>query len=153
MEPDKIAEGRDENSQQFALIVWKQRNMVRFPELEWLHHIPNGGKRGDSKRSAQIAGNEMKGLGVTPGVLDLFLPVPRYVSQLDHGIWGDLVTPVGMLVCGLYVEMKRPGAKSETSDDQKKFIAKHRQLGYACVVCDTYYEAKFYIESYLGIET
>lgn len=154
MNPEAYAKGRTESEQQIALFMWASlpETRERYPELRWLHHCPNGGSRGDSARSAAIAGGRLKAEGVKPGVPDLFLPVPTNCHMLDGAIWADKVWPVnGSVICGLYIEMKAPGKKSQTSDEQKEFIAHHRNLGYACVVCDSYHEARFYIEQYLGV--
>ena len=72
-----------EDEEQMAVMEWAQLQMGRWPELEWLYHIPNGGKRG------KIEAARFKAMGVKAGVPDLCLPVPmgRY-----HG---------------LYIEMKR----------------------------------------------
>jgi hypothetical protein len=36
---------RSEDTEQIAVINWAQWNMQRYPELELLHHVPNGGSR------------------------------------------------------------------------------------------------------------
>jgi hypothetical protein len=59
--------------------------------LEWMHAIPNGGTRGGDKRSASIAGANMKAEGAKAGVSDLHLPVARQGYQ------------------SFYIEMKAPG--------------------------------------------
>ena len=35
---------RSEDTEQIAVITWAQWNMQRYPELELLHHVPNGGR-------------------------------------------------------------------------------------------------------------
>lgn len=35
----------DESGHQEALFSWAGYNMGRMPELEYMHHVPNGGKR------------------------------------------------------------------------------------------------------------
>ena len=35
----------DESGNQEALFSWAGYNMGRMPELEYMHHVPNGGKR------------------------------------------------------------------------------------------------------------
>ncbi len=163
MSPEKIAEGKDESAQQVALFCWASKPQTReqYPGLRWLHHIPNGGARGDSARSAAIVGARLKAEGVKPGVCDLFLPVPRRLSALDSTLWAPHTgVPLwdessnrpcfdGWLA-GLYIEMKRPGAINDTSKEQKEFIEFARQNGYAVVVCDSYAMARYYIEQYLG---
>lgn len=101
------------------------------PELRWLHHIPNGGSRGDDARSRAIRGASLKAEGVKTGVSDLSLPVKR-------GLYS-----------GLYVEMKKPGKLSSESAEQKEFGAfvKSQGFGYVCV--DSWQEATKNIEGFL----
>jgi len=88
---------------------------VTVEELEWLHAIPNGGRR-DGFTAAL-----MKAEGVKKGICDIHLPLPckRFA--------------------GLYIEMKRPTGKGQrkgaTSTDQDAFIAYARRVGYAVSVC------------------
>lgn len=42
-----------EDEEQMAVVEWARLQMGRWPELEWLCHIPNGGKRGNSSQSIQ----------------------------------------------------------------------------------------------------
>lgn len=96
-DPAKFA-GETEHSQQVALFaavaqyVASEGGTPLGDRLDMLHAIPNGGKRGNDKRSAMIAGANMKAEGQKPGVSDLFLPVAA------HGYHG------------FYIEMKAPGA-------------------------------------------
>lgn len=60
-------------------------------ELDWLHAIPNGGARGDSKTS-KIRGSQMKSEGVRAGVADIFWPVAR---KGYHGLYIEMKTPTG----------------------------------------------------------
>lgn len=92
---------------------------VTVDELEWLHTIPNGGRR-DGFTAAL-----MKAEGVKKGILDVFLPMTTRTFA------------------GLYIEMKRPTTgrgkarqqRGSTSDVQNKFIAYARRQGYAVSVC------------------
>ena len=99
------------------------------PELKWLHHIPNGGARGDDAKTRAIRGNALKAEGVRTGVSDLCLPVKR----------GDC--------SGLYIEMKKPGGKE--SAEQKEFGKFVRSQGFAYVCCDCWQHAVDIIEQYL----
>ena len=112
---------------------------VAIPELKWLHHIPNGGGRGDSAKSAMIRGGQLKAEGVKAGVADLFLPVRR-------GQWP-----------GLYIEMKKPAVKAKkegilggVSDEQKQFGDFVMAQGYGWMVCYSWREAAQAIEQYLN---
>lgn len=104
-------------------------NKPRVPELKWLHHIPNGGARGDDAKTRAIRGNALKAEGVRTGVSDLCLPVKR----------GDC--------SGLYIEMKKPGGKE--SAEQKEFGKFVRSQGFAYVCCDCWQHAVDIIEQYL----
>ena len=61
----------DESGHQEALFEWAAYHMDCMPELEYMHHIPNGGKR--DKRTAVA----LKRQGVKAGVPDICLPVAR----------------------------------------------------------------------------
>ena len=36
---------RSEDTEQINVVSWANWNMNRYPELKWLHHVPNGGSR------------------------------------------------------------------------------------------------------------
>lgn len=61
----------DESGHQEALFSWAGYNMGRMPELEYMHHVPNGGKR---DRATAVA---LKRQGVKAGVPDIVLPAAR----------------------------------------------------------------------------
>lgn len=109
-----------------------------IPELKWLHHIPNGGSRGDDAKSRAIRGGQMKAQGVRTGVADVCLPVRR-------GGWS-----------GLYIEMKKPSekpvkaaSKGGVSDDQAEFGAFVQSQGFGWCVCYSWEEAAHIIEQYM----
>src|SRR5574343_479576 len=100
MTPDQLAKSDTEAAHQTALFAWaavamnhgfdianawadglnpavQERKEPAIPELKWLHHIPNGGSRGNDVRSQQIRGAQLKAQGVKSGVSDVFLPVKR----------------------------------------------------------------------------
>lgn len=111
---------------------------VAIPELKWLHHIPNGGSRGDNAESRAIRGGQLKAQGVRVGVADLCLPVRR-------AAWS-----------GLYIEMKKPaekpkreGSKGGVSDEQSEFGAFVISQGFCWCVCYSWQEAAETIQSYL----
>lgn len=75
---------RTEADEQKAVIQWCILMEGRWPELEYIYHVPNGGSR-----NAREAAN-LKAQGVKPGVPDLELPVARgaYTGlhiELKHG--------------------------------------------------------------------
>lgn len=109
------------------------------PELEWLHAIPNGGRR-DGFTAAL-----MKAEGVKKGICDIFLPVPMKWPTND------------VRYCGFYLELKRPtsgaGAKRKqkgaTSTDQDEFIQYARGIGYAVSVAFGWLAATREVKSYI----
>ena len=126
---------------------YKAQKVETLPYLQWMHAIPNGGSRGDSRRSSMIRGAQLKATGVKKGVFDIFLPYP--VLQNDNSGY--------LAYCGLYIEMKvrsrkpkRAGAKGGMSDDQLAFGEYARQCGYATYTCYGWEEAVSALKEYLG---
>lgn len=141
MTPEQLAQSGTEAAHQTALFCWCAMNMARFPELEWMHHIPNGGGRGSTKKHAMIVGGQLKAQGVKKGVSDICLPVKR-------GQWS-----------GLYIEMKKPterpqreGSKGGVSEEQIAFGAFVQGQGFGFVVCYSWDEAAKIIEQYLEVK-
>lgn len=102
--------------------------------LKWIHAIPNGGSRGGDKRSAMIAGANMKAEGVKTGVSDIDVP---YAARGYHGF---------------KIEMKAPGKLNGESEEQKEYGAWLRECGYLYSVFDNWGDALRAILWYLGIE-
>lgn len=118
-----------------ALISWRDRaKKTTRPEVEWLHHVPNGVVMGSEKLAGML-----KAEGLTKGVLDYLLPV-------SHLFDGDLHA-------GLYLELKAPGLENHKngglSDDQVKFAKFVHAQGYVVVLCYHWHQAKDAIEAYL----
>lgn len=139
MTPEQLAKSGSEAAHQTAVFAWAALNYQRWPELHWLHHIPNGGSRGDDAKSRAIRGGQLKAQGVRTGVADLSLPVKR-------GIYS-----------GLYIEMKKPsekpkreGSKGGVSDEQAEFGAFVKSQGFRWCVCYSWEEAVKVIEQYLN---
>ena len=137
MKPEDLAKTGSEAAHQTALFAWAALNVKRWPELRWLHHIPNGGARGTA-RTAQIRGGQLKAQGVKAGVSDISLPVKR-------GQWS-----------GLYIELKKPdlrpkreGSKGGVSDEQASFGAFVQAQGFGFYVCYSWDEAAKAIAQYL----
>lgn len=116
-----------EDNEQIILFQWAAAQSGRYPELELLFHIPNGGKR-DAREAARF-----KRMGVKAGVPDLFLPVPR---NIYHGLW---------------VEMKAPQGK--LTPNQKRMLEQLASQGYKAAVCYGWEEATQVIKSYLDSKT
>lgn len=114
----------EEDREQMALMEWAGMMRGRLPEVEWLIHIPNGGKR-----SAREAGR-LKAMGVKAGVSDLFLPVARGGK---HGLW---------------IEMKRKDG-GRVSPYQREWMAAMEAQGYETRVCAGWEAAAEEIRKYL----
>lgn len=113
----------DESGHQEALFSWAGYNMQRMPELEYLHHVPNGGKR---DKATAIA---LKRQGVKAGVPDVVLPVPRGEYN------------------GLYIELK--AGSNTTTANQKSWLKFLRQQGHYTAICYSWQLAAELIERYL----
>ena len=113
-----------EDEEQIAVMQWAAYQMGRWPELQWLYHIPNGGKRG------KIEAARFKAMGVKAGVPDLHLAVPRGGYH------------------GLYIEMKRR-EYGRVSADQREWIDGLRETGYCGAVAYGCHEAEDVLEAYL----
>lgn len=112
-----------EAEEQAALFRWALLQRGRFPEIDLLYHIPNGGKR-DEKEAAHL-----KRQGVKAGVPDLCLPVAR-------GKWH-----------GLYIELK--AGKNKPTEKQQAWIRALAKQGYATAVCYGWEDARQVIMKYL----
>lgn len=113
----------DESGHQEALFSWAAYQLRRMPELEYLHHVPNGGKRDKATATA------LKRQGVKAGVPDIVLPAVRAGYH------------------GLYIELK--AGKNTTTDNQKRWLEYLRQQGYYTAVCYSWQLAAELIEKYL----
>ena len=113
-----------EHDEQAALIRWCGYNESQYADLDLIYATPNGGKR--SKRTAA----RLKAEGVKAGIPDLQLPVAR----------GEYI--------GLFIEMKY--GKNKTTPDQKRIIARLREVGHRVEVCYGWEAARDVIIDYLG---
>jgi hypothetical protein len=100
----------------------------KYPGIENMHHIPNGGKRGITQAA------RLKREGVLAGVSDNFLPVARRGYH------------------GLYIEMKpKKIYRSAVSKKQKRFLQSVSEQDYMATVTYGADEAinliKWYYES------
>ena len=112
----------NEDTEQINVVSWANWNMNRYPELKWLHHVPNGGSR--NKQEAV----KLKQMGVKAGVSDLCLPYPKG------------------LYCGLYIEMKFGDNRQQ--ETQKEFLADMAAAGHFVATCYSAEEAVKVIEEY-----
>lgn len=111
LKPERVRKKptQHEANEQEALFRWAAFVRGRFPEIDLLYHIPNGGSRN------RIEAANLKRQGVKAGVPDLCLPVARGAFH------------------GLYIEMK--AGKNTTTEKQDGWISALRVQGYAAEVC------------------
>lgn len=114
-----------EAAEQTWLFQWAaQMQHYKWPELELMHHIPNGGSRN------RVEAARLKAQGVKSGIPDVFLPVSKGGFH------------------GLYIEMKRQHG-GVLSEEQKEKIPKLREQGYCVYVCKGFQQAADVIEAYM----
>lgn len=151
--PESLA-GESEHSHQAALFCWAALNVGNDPRLAYMFAIPNGGARGNDRKTAMIRGANLKAEGVKPGVVDIFLPVP---APRDFAAYG-----LTFVYHGLFIEMKKPAEllkrgpngdgpwdRGGVKPDQKAFLNAMVEQGYKCVVCYSWVEAANEIKLYL----
>lgn len=118
----------DEDKQQAAVFQWAKF----YPELKWMHAIPNGAFLGGNKLQRIKRGARLKSQGLKKGVLDIFLPKARNGYH------------------GLYIEMKNGKGTGKASVEQKDFCMSVSVDGYLCVICHGADEAIEEIKTYMG---
>jgi hypothetical protein len=117
-----------EHEEQCALVAWFK---IQHRKLDGhLMSIPNGAILGGDARLRSIQMNKLKAEGLLTGAADLFLMVPIGTYH------------------GMFIEMKSKSGK--LSEDQKSFLGAAQLMGYFCVVCFSFEEAKNAITNYLG---
>lgn len=131
--PEQLAKSNSEDGHQAAVFCWAASVLTQYPQLEWMHAIPNGGSRNVAEATKLVA------TGTRAGVWDIFLPAKSCTS---YGVF-----------FGLYIEMKAPAARNKKngglSDDQIKFGEYAEKAGYYCKVCYSWIEAKDALIAYL----
>jgi hypothetical protein len=115
-----------EAQEQRAFFMWLRLHSRQFPELRWVHAIPNGLWLGPKR------GAEAVELGLTAGVWDIFVPVP---SSEYHG---------------LYIELK--AGRNGLTDEQAAFRAVLEPQGFRFMVCRSWLEASETVCEYLGLD-
>lgn len=113
-----------EHEEQAALVRWAGYSRSRYPQLEWLYAIPNGGVR--AWKTAAL----LKAEGVKRGVPDLCLPVPMGPFH------------------GAYIEMKRI-AESRVTDAQNLWRSHLQASGYAYCLAEGFEPARDFLIAYL----
>ena len=112
-----------EAQEQMTLFSWAAMQSGKYPELNLLYHVPNGGSRHKAEAG------RLRAEGVKAGVPDLCLPVAR--GQYH----------------GLYIELK--AGENTTTKKQKEWLEYLRQQGYYTAVCYGWQPAAQLIEQYL----
>lgn len=122
----EVAYKATEAQEQEWLFQWATAmRTLRWPELELMFHVPNGGSRN------KVEAARLKAQGVKAGVPDIFLPVARKGWH------------------GLFIELKRlVGGK--VSPEQEMMIKRLNEQGYRAVVCKGWNAAADEIEKYMG---
>jgi len=115
-----------ESDLQRAIIMWSRTQLTKYPQLLWLHHCPNGGKR--DSREAQA----LKSQGVVSGILDLALDVARGGYN------------------GFKLELKQPIGKCKPpSKEQAEYMQFCAEQGYFAAISNDFDECKALILDYL----
>ena len=112
-----------EAQEQENLITWCNLQSRKYPELNLIFHIPNGGSRN------KVEAFNLKKQGVKAGVPDLFFPVAK------KGYYG------------LFIEMKVKNNKP--TENQKKWLNALAEQGFLTTVCYSFEEARKTILNYL----
>jgi len=112
---------------QCNVFKWAAQPSIRkkWPELRLLHHIPNGGSRGE------VEAKNLQRSGVKSGVPDLCLPVARGKHR------------------GLYIEMKAESGKTFPAQDW--WVEELNGQGYFAEVCHGWKSAMRVIEWYMNL--
>lgn len=113
-----------EHQHQKIIFDWAYLNRLKYPCLNLMFAIPNGGLRNI------VTAKKLKAEGVKSGVPDIFLP--------------HAVTPFH----GLFIELKSQGGK--LSDNQKHFIHNLKNQGYFTAVCIGAEQSIKTIQNYLN---
>lgn len=116
-----------EDDLQMALFKWAGTMEGQYPELKWLHAIPNGGRRDGETAS------KLKATGVKAGICDIALDVAR------GGFFG------------FKLELKRPNSSEKPSKEQAEYIEFCREEGYFVEWTNSFDEAKRLIIDYITL--
>lgn len=113
-----------EDDLQISCFQWIDLMRPAHPILEWIIHVPNGGKR------PRGAAGKLKAMGVKPGVLDVLLPLP-------FNGWA-----------GLAIEMKV--GSNKTTEQQDDWLEVLQASGYYTAVCYTLEDFMFHVGCFLA---
>ena len=130
--PERYALSGSEDAHQISLFMWAASPEIQaaYPELKYMHAIPNGGFR----KGMEAA--RLKAMGVKRGVSDIFLPVKR----------GEF--------SGLYIELKRPPSagkrEGKATNEQTDFMAFVKSQGFGAIKCIGWESARDTIIAYMN---
>lgn len=113
-----------ESQIQILIFDWIHLNLKRYPELNLLFHIPNGGYRNIA------TAKRLKAEGVKSGVPDLFLPIARGGFH------------------GLFIELKT--GQGKPTEHQLEWLEKLKAQGYQTLVAYGFDEAVEALKTYLN---
>jgi len=136
--PQQLAQSGSEDAHQMALFAQAALHYSQYPQLKWMHAIPNGGSRHLHEAV------KLKATGLRSGVWDIFLPTLGCNLSLDR------------VYHGLYIEMKKPdkvkAKNGGLTDEQIEFMTYAVVAGYKCVVAYSWEQAWDAIVKYLNGE-
>lgn len=125
MKPEDFVKNcKSEHCQQTAFFCWARfkENIDRYPGLQLMFAIPNGGERNRGVAA------QLRAEGVKAGVLDIFLPVARGGFH------------------GLFIEMKV--GNNQASTKQLEFATEVSYQGFCTMLCYSWEEAAESIKKY-----
>jgi|SRR5882724_484789 len=135
--PEQLAASGSEDGEQSAVFCWAAASVGKYPELKWLHAIPNGGDRHIATASKMVA------TGLRSGVWDIFLPLP-------------IQTEWAKVYAGCYIEMKHKKYKTHKygglTKEQVEFKNYAIRMGYYVAVCYSWKEARDILIAYLELK-
>jgi len=111
-----------EHNEQVALFSWANLSKNKYPGIELMFAVANGGKRHIGTAI------KLKAEGVKPGVPDIFLPVVK------GGYFG------------LFIEMKF--GRNKPNKNQTKYLEALKEQGYLTWICYSFEDAKEVIINY-----
>jgi hypothetical protein len=134
--PEDLAASGSEDGHQAAVFAWAAMNVDKYPQLKWLHAIPNGGQRYIAEASKMVAA------GLRKGVLDIFLPHGQLCGENWGAYWHGCYLE-------LKIESRRKQKNGGLTEEQIEFMEYCGQAGYYCKVCYGWIEARDTLVNYL----
>lgn len=120
---------KPEEAAQINYMAWMKHHYPQYAED--IHHFANERYLHDVGGSQYMVGKKLKRMGVTKGVSDIFVAIPRNGKA------------------GLWLELKV--GKNTLSTEQKLFLQRKREMGYEGMMVNGFESAIKETLSYLGI--